>query len=580
MFGAVFQHELLRAGRRTRVPFLARVYSAWLLVQFTTLAAAHWAAQPASGLPAAAALADFVRGFVRFFVVQHFALVVLVTPTLAAAALADEQGRGTLSVLLATPLSGAVIVGAKLLARFIEAATLALVGLPLLCLVAGIGHLGAGFVVSVLALTLALVLAVAALTILVSVWRQGRKATLLTTYAILAVVAGGLASAHLILAPSLVTRWKARLVWVDIVSRADAILACASPLFVLEPAWERPQSVDLAARLQAGTAGYAVFAGLCTTLAAWRLRPAFRRAGEGTSRSHGWRAARRTRRLRGDPVYWRERLGERPSRRAAAALMALALGWLAASGASRLGAAEAFLAAGVGGLALGGLAVAVRASGSISGERERRTWEVILLTDVPTDELTTEKARAAVHSSRLYVAAYALPVLAVAVGQGRLESIVVLLTFVMTWAALDFMAANSVWWSASSRSSWQSLLGSVATGYAFCFGIAGLLSFLAVGAGCALGPAILFFLIVLGSDTAYAAALVGVVALTAAGAVWLLRQAAHAQIAKADYWIDSQERAGKTLVRVLARALAGGTPLLPPTPVARAPDWSRRAVTR
>jgi ABC-2 family transporter protein len=112
-----------------------------------------------------------------------------------------------------------------------------------------------------------------------------------------------------------------------------------------------------------------------------------------------------------------------------------------------------------------GLVIAIRCSGAVTGEREKGTWEALLLTPLETRQLIRGKLWGIIGASMPYLAAYAVPALTLAAvgGGGPLFWTAVWLG--VTLLAMIFVGAAGLWCSVRSRSSWRSLLGTLGITY-------------------------------------------------------------------------------------------------------------------
>ena len=136
LLGPVFRYDLIRVARRQRPALWRGLYGLTLLI---ALGVTYSLAFPRVGLfsPATVApreAADFATSFFGVFAAVQFAVVALLTPALAAAALAEERGRHTLLFLLTTHLTNREIVLGKLVARAAYLFTYLLAGVPVLVL--------------------------------------------------------------------------------------------------------------------------------------------------------------------------------------------------------------------------------------------------------------------------------------------------------------------------------------------------------------------------------------------------------------------------------------------------------------
>jgi ABC-type Na+ efflux pump permease subunit len=121
-------------------------------------------------------------------------------------------------------------------------------------------------------------------------------------------------------------------------------------------------------------------------------------------------------------------------------------------------------------LFLATLVVGVRCSGAVTGERERQTWEALLMTPLPSPQLIRGKLRGIIGASYPYLLAYAVPALFFSIWGSLLQAspapfLWTLLLLGVTWLAMAFVGAAGLWCSVRSKSSWRSLLGTVLIGY-------------------------------------------------------------------------------------------------------------------
>jgi ABC-type transport system involved in multi-copper enzyme maturation permease subunit len=499
MVGPVFGAELLRAGRRGRAHVLRWLFAGWLLVQFWFASLDMATFGP---LGAGAQTAAWARGLADTFLVQQFLLIGLATPAFAAGAITDEKTRGTLPNLLTAHLWSWEIVVGKLLARAVQVWALCLVVLPLLAFVGPYAGLSGPFAAAWVVVTGLVVLGLSAASVLASVWvRQTRAAVLLVYGAVAAAWAYGAA-------------WAAVLPgWVH----------GFDPLEPLRVAYMTDDAGELFRRLRDAAVCWGGMGVLCTAVAAWRLRPAYVRQLHARRRLPWLPPALAGRpAVRGHPLAWKEQfVGRRVPAWLSAPLIAGPVIWYVVTeitppavttrGPSPLW--GEWIAAGMWVLLGLTLLVGVRASGAISGERERHTWDGLLTAPFSARDLVRGKLRgilaaawpplltfylaAAVVIGGLMAAADALLplfvlglVLAVAaaglvawveprlgrwaaagvavVAAGFGGAVPVLITAVglgVTWLAMTFMGAVGLWCSARSPSSWRSLLGTVALGY-------------------------------------------------------------------------------------------------------------------
>jgi ABC-type transport system involved in multi-copper enzyme maturation permease subunit len=419
--------------------------------------------------------------FTELFVVQQLLLMALATPAFAAGAITEEKLTGTLQYLLTSDLTPWEIIRDKLAARSFQLGILALTGLPLFCFLAPFAGVEPLTLAAVAAMTVAPLVALVAASLLASVWSTQTRNAALGLYGV--VVLGFLG------------------VW-----QLGGVLDFLNPLYVLEPAWgahDLEGARAMTGRLLGSLLAWGGVAAVCLALATWRLRPSYRRQieGEGKKKRLRWWRARQVP-VGPEPVSWKERhveglapaaslrrlprwLGVLAVFAAAVASSALIL-WANAVPGTTLEAVwdravrfdligvwrlfnrpvqEGFQFQGVMVMLLASLLVGIRCSGAISGEREKQTWEALLLTPLTVKQLVRGKLWGIMGASYLFIAAYAVPALALSFLAGPASLFWVAIWLAVTVLAMYCIGATGIWCSVRCRTSWGSLLWTVATGY-------------------------------------------------------------------------------------------------------------------
>jgi ABC-type transport system involved in multi-copper enzyme maturation permease subunit len=481
MIGPVLACELLLGSRRGRQHLFRRILTGWLIAQLLIF---YWlyflevrflgAWQAGSANPEATS--RFATGLISKLLWQEVFILLLATPAFVAGAITDEKTRGTLQYLLTADITPWEIVVGKLVGRLAQVLILVLAALPVLSFLgifAGLTPLAIALLVPVLLMPL---FALGAISILASVWVRQTREAVLAVYVTGLLAIGGLSLAD-------------QLWWFD-------------PLRVLEPAWgDQVEWKELALRSLLSAALWGSIGFLCLGLAGWRLRPAYlgQLQGEGRPRKPRWWRGRRTP-VSDDPVRWKERHidGVAPfavlraiprwigvvSVGAATLLSSLAIlvahlpQNITLSEAGRAlthldlarlsvdpAAGSVFLYQDLIALLIATLIVAVRCSGAVTGEREKQTWEALLLTPLPMQQLIQGKLWGIIGASTPYLLAYAIPALALAACAGGWTLLWTAVLFGVTWLSMLFMGAAGLWCSVRSRGSWRSLMGTALIGY-------------------------------------------------------------------------------------------------------------------
>lgn len=497
MVGSVFVLESMRAGRRTRTHVLRWICGGWLLLQFFVYYSDYLDRDNGTGSPGV--LASFTVAHLDRILIQQFLVVAVLTPPLVAGTITEEKTRGTLESLLTTEITPLAIVVGKLLARMADVFILTLVVLPMAAFLGPYAGASVSFLLGQAAVTILTAFGLSCLSLLASVWTRQTRAAIVCVY-VAVLVAVGLYWSGWITLPN----W-AR--WFD-------------PIWVLTPARDGTPPREFVRRLVQSIIAWLAMGSACIAIAAGRLRPAYiRQLGAKQSWIYRLRTLVRPE-PSWNPVAWKERyVGARLPRWLPHALIALVTIWTVVKQLS----SPAAVVAGVtvspvevltnnGWYAIGLLTlyVAVQSSGAISGERERQTWNELLMTPMSFRELLQGKlhgilagawpflityllASAAATAAwsqnsidymvifgtitaTLAVAArFASPRLArpafagLALAWGLLADVSVALTLAVTlvtaWLAMEFFAAVGLWCSVRCSSSWRSLMMTAGLGY-------------------------------------------------------------------------------------------------------------------
>ncbi len=424
--GPVLWWEVSRMRRRIWSHLLYFGYLGWLFFQFlgflATLPAIE--ARPSSYTPIEVARdrtlrrAAFCEDHAILLLRQQQWLLLFLTPIVTAGALGNEKEHGTLTALFATELKSRHIVIGKLLGRLAYFARPALLPLPIVVLLAGVGEVALHLLLFALAQTAVLVFALASACVLCAIWTRRTADAILASYSAVGLI-----------------------VLLNLAVLAD------TPL----PDWLDPVEAMQLVRLhpQSGYARFllhlALWAGVgvvCLVVASYRLRPACLHQIE--KRPGRWLWAFRPR-VWDDSVRWRERyvigLAPMPWLRgvptwlalsgvfafsailAGSAIDALAPGFFKYLlkgefamawerfrmpwGPERLGSEVSTM--GVVLLLVGTLVVAVRSATSIAEEKRRKTWHDLLLTGHSPEEIARSKMWGVLLATIPYLIAYSLP---------------------------------------------------------------------------------------------------------------------------------------------------------------------------
>lgn len=490
VFGPVLFYDLLRIARRSRYAFLRGAYAVFLLATLL-LVYLNFHEEAWHGAIQARRMAQFAESFFFTFMSIQFVTVCLLTPAYTAGAIAEEKERKTLEFLLATDLHNHEIVLSKQLSRLGNIALLVLTGLPILAMTQFLGGVDPDLVLIGFAATGLTMAGLGSLSILCSVYaRRPRNAIMLTYLTMLAYVGvSGMASIITNASPSVA----ALPLWfgsnpLTLNEVVDAI-SVANPFVLLArigSAFGGGQS--LAVLVEDAFWNYALFYGVvtlvCTTWSVLRLRVVALRQAYGSapavSRRGRWR---RQVPVSDRPMVWKEVRVEPGLQlnwvgRIAIGLLVLASFvppvWIGLES-SHAGRWDSWAlnswVRGVGTLVacLTLLGVAFRASGSITGERDRQTLDSLLTSPLDSGEILHGKWLGSILSVRWGWAWLGL-IWAVGIMTGGMHILALPLLIIAWFVFAGFIAALGLWFSVTSRTTLRANVGTLVAALGFSFG--------------------------------------------------------------------------------------------------------------
>lgn len=494
LFGPVLFYDLLRVGRRSRYILFRTLY---VIVLFVLLLSVYGGETKYSDRLSVAKTAKIAEKFFFTLMTVQLLMVLVLTPAYLAGCIAEEKDRKTLEFLLATDLDSREIVLGKLLARLANMALIVLAALPVLSATQFFGGVDPDLLLASFAGLGLTMLSLAAVSILMSVLcRRPRDAIVLTylmaaAYPMLAFLAKAAVSTF----PSIgalgipLPEWEG-IGWFTVSDLVGAFNA-GNLFFVL---WELDQTLDRGQSLGGVLPGflgdYAIFHGsvalLCTTWAVARLRPVALREAFGKPKKGSFRFRWLGRPPVGSqPMLWKEIFAE-PGLHFHWFGRVVMLLLIAASFLPPIIVIDAYLdhyLSGMGGShfdvlaeamniwvrAVGTivamlllLAVAARASGSISGERDKQTLDELLTTPLKSSAILWAKCLGAVLSVRWGWAWLGMIwLLGIITGGLQPFAVVVLLGAWLIYAGV--FACVGLWYSTVSRTTLRSTLWTLLT---------------------------------------------------------------------------------------------------------------------
>ncbi len=414
-FGPILFYDLICTSRRGRYILIRCIYLAALLAMLFLLYVEKFGIDGVSGERMdEKRIAQFNEQFFQIIMGVQYAVVVLLTPGLTAGAVADEKDRRTLDYLLTTDLGDSEIVFGKLIARLATLSLILLTGLPIFSLLQLLGGVDPNLLLSGFAATAMTLLSLASLSLLNSVYATKPRTAILLTYL--------QAGAYFVF--SYVALWVydvGKMPWpVNWLASGNIVVALEESRWANFSGFGGPNTSSLISGLPNILLEYSLFhlivTVVCLTLAIGGFRLWAR-----------WQASTRSRkaftvslsekrlpRVGNRPLFWREvyveplfRLGLTSSIiiTTFVALCLIASGFVVLTlagvalltwvmGTPQIMNEPINLAVRIMGTVLATLSlfgVAIRASGSIGGERDRQTLDTLLTTPVENDSIVWSK---------------------------------------------------------------------------------------------------------------------------------------------------------------------------------------------
>lgn len=253
MLDALFFQADLFVQRRAHLmrPFF---YGSWLILFACGLIISHNPLAIISGPNSSAPIGAMAIDFVDRFLVQQLILFAVLVPPFMVGAIVDEKTQGTMQNLLLSRLTTREIVLGKLLGRLRLFGLIALVGLPMLAIFAGIARIPLLTILLIALVGVLQLCAIGSLSLLAGVLCKNTRDAVLLVYGV------GIGSYCL-------------LSWLG----AEGLVF---PTLVMAWDWAPSQVVASCVQLLSPLLFWAVVAVLATMVATWRLRPVYLNACE------------------------------------------------------------------------------------------------------------------------------------------------------------------------------------------------------------------------------------------------------------------------------------------------------------
>ncbi len=384
--GPVFDKELRVASRCVRSYALRSGYLALLsilmLSGWYSVVGMTQRVRTAFGVSQASVVAVSVAMQITYF---QLVAAQVIAGVMLSAAISEESRRGSLAVLLTTPLVSRHVVTGKLLSRLFQVGLVLAGGVPALAALRLLGGLPWSDVLAAFCITGAAALFTGALALWMSTYCRDSHNAILASAAIYAVLFVGLPMAVFVMAA--VWGWNATVV----ASVLDLVNPFRATRAFTGPAWVRPGTVPppsvfswlLHCLIMAGASGVVLL------LSVWRVR----RAAYGMAARKGERYAP-VYRLRGAPVPWKDHPAGTLRVNVAAVSVALLVGATIVMadvlGIPRYEIYADYVSWGFWAVVL--VYLAVHAGRAVAGEKESGTWSLLLTTPLDEREILRGKA--------------------------------------------------------------------------------------------------------------------------------------------------------------------------------------------
>jgi len=186
LFGPVLFYDMVRSARRSRYILLRAGYCVMLLLILFFV----WMTTAAHQLREEQIASRLAQDFFELFTVTQLLAVMLLTPAYVAGAISEEKDRKTLEFLLATDLRNREIVFSKYLSRLANLSLFLLTGLPILGMLQFLGGVDPNLVMASFAFTAITMIGIGGLSIFNSVVYKRPRDSISITYLLLLAYLG------------------------------------------------------------------------------------------------------------------------------------------------------------------------------------------------------------------------------------------------------------------------------------------------------------------------------------------------------------------------------------------------------
>lgn len=466
LFGPIFDKELRVSSRRRRNYFLRFAYilllSVFILsVWYSTLGIRS----SGSTVYLASRLSQAGKRIITTIVWFQFVVAQLIAIVMLSSSISDEIRTGTLSVLMTTPISNFQIITGKLLSKLLQLMLLLAISLPLLAIIRVFGGVTWDYIVSSVCITLTAAVLAGTLSLLLSmIYRHAYNVIIVTILGYL-LVFGALAGLFNMLA--------VKGIFIFDQNVTQSILALTNPFVAF--------AATNAILLQSGVPKFFSWPVHCLIMLAvtaillaisvWRVRKAAlgealcrsgklwfgrilkRRAHSNVDNTGSQSPAGSILPVTGQPIVWKEmRKGFFGHSKTDRTMTILLIGIFSLTAilllfSPRNNIFSRYLMLGLYWIIM--IRIAVFSAGSIAGEKEARTWPILLVTTLGDKEIIRGKAIAAIRRNvpllLLYLVLICISYANLGIRMFPLISISLLITAVDTVCSTLFLAGIGVY---------------------------------------------------------------------------------------------------------------------------------------
>lgn len=191
-FGPAFQKEVRSAGRRKGTYWLRAFYAFGLLaIVGLVFSGMRESLRGMDGLQRFQTLQAFAPILTGIVVGFQFAMMALMSPILTASCICEEKRGRTLAALMTTPLTSGQIAGGKLASRVVQLVILSLLSTPLLLAIRVFGGLEAEVVLAAACVSISTAILGASLGLMYSIWHRRATTAAMFGLFSLALAQGG-----------------------------------------------------------------------------------------------------------------------------------------------------------------------------------------------------------------------------------------------------------------------------------------------------------------------------------------------------------------------------------------------------